>query len=107
MPTNRCKILDFLVFRSIANWIRNLNYKEYHITSLIQRLNSDKKDGIVTEIRLCRAQLMLNLTEPIWLTNRDIPINMHLIKHNIAVTEFIAGHSIDMGIMCINQEINF
>ncbi len=100
---------DNILFHKGLIGIKHLwdNYKEYHITSLIQRLNSDKKDGIVTEIRLRRAQLMLNLTEPIWQTNRDIPIDMHLIKHNIAITEFIAGHSIDMGIMCINQEINF
>src|SRR5438552_6109360 len=53
------------------------NYREYYITSLAQSLNSDKKNEILTEIRLRRAQLQLNLNELIWLTSKYNLSNLH------------------------------
>ena len=53
---------DNIVFNNNLLGIRRLwdNYKEYHITSLIQQLNSNGSVNKITEIHLKRAQFILN-----------------------------------------------
>src|SRR3954454_5851353 len=73
------------------------NYKEYHITSLSQRLNSDGPLNIITEIRLRRAQITLNLHISVLLAN-ETQLHHGKLKNNLAIAEVMAGRSMSINI---------
>ena len=74
------------------------NYTESHITSLVQRLNSTGSVGIITEIRLKKAQLILNSIIPIFEMNLiDLNNIQSLCKNNITVGEYITARNLEFG----------
>src|SRR4051812_14553995 len=74
------------------------NYKEYHITSLTQRLNSDSSINFITEIRIRRAQLWLISHISVLLMDKEQLRHQKLTK-NLAIVELLAAKSMDISII--------
>ena len=77
---------DNILFSEMLLDVKRLwdNYTESHITAITKRLNSTKLDGMITEIRLIKAQLQNNSTNLIFDTIEDWIMNT-VSTHNIAV----------------------
>src|SRR5205814_10374693 len=97
---------DNIIFHKGILGIKRLwdNYTESHITSLTQKLNSTGPKGIITEMRLKKAQLLLNSSIPIFKVDMKHLTHTNNLKTNIAITEFIAARSLGINIR-VNKDV--